>query len=199
MEAWWISMEWFERMYWVIAIPFTLVFVIQLILTFAGADGIGEADFDGDLEGDLDDSGDIDDSGGAQFQILTIRNFITFLTVFAWTGIASINAGLSQGVTIVLSIALGLVSMLMVAGIMYMFMRAVESGTLDVKKAIGGVGEVYLPIKAKRGNIGKVQINIQGSLREMSAMTDDHDDLPTNTVVQVIQILNENILLVRKA
>lgn len=199
METWWSSMEWFERMYWIIAIPFTIVFVIQLILTFVGADGIGEADFDGDLDGDLDDSGDIDDSGGAQFQILTVRNFITFLTVFAWTGIASINAGLNQEFTIGLSIGLGLVSMLMVAGIMYMFMRAVESGTLDVKKAIGTVGEVYLPIKAQRGNIGKVQITIQGSMREMSAMTDDHEDLPTKTVVQVIQILNENILLVRKA
>ena len=198
MTDWWASIDWFERVYWIIAVPFSVVFLFQLILSFAGADGIGDADFDGDLGGDLADSDSIDDGGGTGFQIFTIRNFVTFLTIFGWSGITFIHNNASPLVTTIGSFSLGLVAMFMVAGLFYFFGRMVESGTMDLKHAIGTTGEVYLPIKAKRANMGRVQVNIQGSLREMSALTDEEEDLKTGTVIKVVEIINDNILLVKK-
>ena len=48
------SMEPSLKGFWFIAIPVTLIFIIQTIMTFVGAnasDGL-EADFDGDFSGD---------------------------------------------------------------------------------------------------------------------------------------------------
>lgn len=198
MNEWWASIDWFERVYWIIAVPFSVVFLLQLALSFVGADGIGDADFDGDLGSDLSDAGSIDDAGGGGFQIFTIRNFVTFLTIFGWSGITFIHNNATPLVTTIGSFALGLLAMFMVAGLFYFFGQMVQSGTMDVKHAIGATGEVYLPIKAQRASMGKVQVNIQGSLREMSALTDEEEDLKTGTVIKVVQIVNDNILLVKK-
>ena len=59
-------------------------------------------------------------------------------------------------------------------------------------------GEVYLPIGAKRSKMGKVQIKVQGSLRELEAITDDENDLKTGTMVKVLEIVSAELLLVEK-
>ena len=122
-----------------------------------------------------------------------------FLTIFGWAGITFIHNNATPLVTTIGSFALGLLAMFMVAGLFYFFGQMVESGTMDIKHAIGGTGEVYIPIKAQRANMGKVQVNIQGSLREMSALTDEDEDLKTGTVIKVVEVINDNILLVIKA
>jgi len=73
-----------------------------------------------------------------------------------------------------------------------------ESGTLKIKNAIGQIGEVYLPIGANRSKIGKVSIKVQGSLRELEAITDEEEDLKTSTVVEVVEIISAELLLVKK-
>ena len=67
-----------------------------------------------------------------------------------------------------------------------------------MKNAVNGIGEVYLNIPAERGGMGKVSIKVQGSLRELEAMTDDNEDLMRGSVVQVVDVINEHILLVSK-
>ena len=101
--------------------------------------------------------------------------------------------------TLVISIVCGLLMMVIMASIFYFLGKLTESGTLDLQNAINGVGEVYLPLSGNRGNIGKVQIKIQGSLRELEALTDDESDLPTGSVIQVVDVINDSILVVKKA
>ena len=74
----------------------------------------------------------------------------------------------------------------------------VESGTLRINQAVNAYGEVYLTIPAKRGGIGKIQIKLQGSLREMDAISDSEEDLARGTLVKVIDTVNDSILLVSK-
>jgi hypothetical protein len=70
------------------------------------------------------------------------------------------------------------------------------SRTLKIKNAIGEIGEVYLPIGAKRSSIGKIQIKVQGSLRELDAITDSEDILKTQEIVRVKEVISSEILLV---
>ena len=72
----------------------------------------------------------------------------------------------------------------------------VEEGTMKMSNAIGRTGEVYLPIKAENGGFGKVQINIQGSLHEIQAFTNDDKDLKVGTIVRVEKVVDDTILLV---
>lgn len=97
-----------------------------------------------------------------------------------------------------MAVGFGTAVLFLVAGLFYLIYRLAASGTLNIANALNQVGNVYIPIQANGGNIGKIQITVQGSLREVQAMTDGKEDLPTGTVIKVIKIISDNILLVEK-
>ncbi|WP_258105410.1 hypothetical protein [Marinoscillum sp. MHG1-6] len=189
MSEWWSSLTNLQQIYWGFAIPFSLIFLIQMIMTFVAGDLDAEGPVDTDIEADH----------GAGFQFFTLKNFVGFFTLFAWTGLACLESGFSEFSSLMWAFFAGLGMMVLMAAIFYYFSQLSDSGTLSINNAIGGVGQVYLPIKASRENIGKVQIKVQGSLRELEAISDDEQDLQTGTVVSVIDVINNNTLVVTKS
>ncbi len=204
MQAWWDALSAIEKVFWLLAIPFSIIFVIQMILTFIGIGGGATdpgADFsDINFESDATDHDALhsNDDFGPGFSFFTIRNFIAFFTVFSWTGIAFINAGYSNIATIFFAILAGLFAMVIISAMFYFIMRMADSGNVSIKNALGAVGKVYIPIKANNGNVGKIQVTFQGALREMQAITKADQDLPTNTLVKVTGIAGDEILIVEK-
>jgi len=188
MEEWWGAMTQLEHVYWTIALIASIIFVVLFLGTIIG--GV-DADMDG-----VDT--DIDADGGIGFQFLTVKNVTGFFTVFAWAGIGSINSGNSNTLTITISIISGLVMMFAMAWLFAFMARQAESGTLIIKNAIGQIGEVYITVGKSRSTIGKIQIKVQGSLRELEALTDDEEDLTQGNVVQVSEIISGELLLVKK-
>ena len=74
--------------------------------------------------------------------------------------------------------------------------KMTSSGTLKMKNAVNQLGEVYLTIGANRSAMGKVQINVQGALRELDALTDADEALKSHTVVRVTEVTPSGILIV---
>ena len=191
-SSWWDGLSTFAMIYWIITIPASLVFVIQLFLTLIGAD----SDHDGlDAIGDADAS--IDADHGIGFQFISIKNFVAFFTVFGWAGLACIYGELPPWATILISTASGLLMMLLMASIYYFMGKLTESGTLTIEKALGKTATVYLFIPPKRKATGKIQIKLQG-YRTLDAMTDDEQQIPTGSIVQIVDVINDEILLVKK-
>jgi len=188
-SGWWDALELLEKIYWGIAIPFTVFFLLQLLLTFFGGDipEDGGADFD------------VETDDGIGFQFFTLKNLVAFFTIFAWAGIACLDSGLSNGVAMIISFIAGIAMMGVMGSLFYFLGKATESGTLQMKNAVGAVGEVYMEVKAQRGNIGQIQVQVQGTLRTLEALTDDKENLPQGTVVSVSEIANNNILIVTKS
>ncbi len=182
---WWGDLSLVLKIYWGIAIPFTVLFVLQSILSFLGHES---HELSHDAQHDADH--------GVGFQFFTVKNLIGFFTIFGWTGIASIDGGLSTTMSMVLATLAGLLMMTIMAGLFYLLMKAQADGTMKFNKAIGQVGEVYLTIQSNRKGLGKVQVNVMGSLRTLDAMTDDDADLPTGKIVTVSSIAGDNILIV---
>jgi hypothetical protein len=187
VSTWWEALTLTLKIYWAIAIPFTVFFVLQIIFTFIG--GVG------DVPDDSPDA-EINADHGISFQFLTLKNLLVFFTIFGWSGIAAIDAGLSETLSFVIAIIAGLLMMTIMASLMYFLSKASADGTLNFKKALGGVGEVYLTIPGKRSSLGKVQLKVQGALRTLDAMTDDEDDIATGKLIRVTDIINDHILLV---
>lgn len=186
---WWNAMSAFEQILWGIALGFSLFFLLQTILTAVGGDHEAEM-----AEGDADDSAMGDD--GMEYQYLSLKNVVAFFTMFGWTGIASYRAGLHPALVLLIATACGV---LMVILMMYLFRfmaKMRHSGTMNLKNAVGHSAEVYLHIPAKREGQGKISILFQGSLRELNAITDDPDNIPTGKIVKVTGLLNENVLIV---
>ena len=178
-----------EQTYWIIAILGSSIFVVIFALTFIG---VGDTDMEADIS-------DINaDDGGVGFQFFTFKNVIAFFTIFGWTGIVCIDNQMSSTATIIISIIAGLMMMVLTSLLFYWMGKMAESGTLRIKNAIGVVGEVYLPIGANRSEIGKIQIKVQGSLRELEAITDANEELKTNTLIKVLKVVSDELLLVEK-
>lgn len=181
------NLEVFPKMYWIIAILGSFIFIINMILTFIGADG---ADDLGDIDSDFDAD------TGIGFQFITFKNLVGFFTIFGWIGIACINSGLSKPLTVVLSFACGLFMMLIMAAMFFFMKKLTDSGTLDYKNAIDAIGEVYIPIGANRSTIGKVQVRVQNTLRELEALSDSLTDLKSGTIIKVTSVTTNGILIV---
>ena len=188
MGEWYASLELFPKVYWSIALIGSVVMIIFLLLTLIGGDADGiDGDVDAEIEGDT----------GIGFQFLSIKNLSGFFAIFGWSGVACIEAGYSNGLTILISIICGLLMMLSMAALFYYLSKLQSSGTLHLKNALNQVGEVYLTIGANRGSIGKVSIRVQGTLRELEALTDEGVDLKQGNVVEVKDITDNGILIVK--
>jgi len=188
MEEWFAALTLFEKIYWSVALIGSVILVILLILTLVGGDA---EDFDG---GDVD--ADIDGDTGIGFQFLSFKNLMGFFTIFGWSGIACLDAGLSKAPTVLISMICGLLMMLAMAALFYYLGKMQSSGTLKLKNALNQIGEVYLTIGASRSKIGKVSVTVQGTLRELEALTDEENDLVLGNVVRVKEVTANGILIV---
>ncbi|RLD21523.1 MAG: hypothetical protein DRI54_09100 [Bacteroidetes bacterium] len=190
LNSWWAAMETFEKIFWIIALPSTLIFLGILIMTFFGGD-VGDDVADADMEIDTDE--------GIGFQFITFKNLIGFFAIFGWTGIASIKNDSSMSTTLIIAFISGLAMMFIMAGIYYLLSSLVDDGTLKVNNAIGRLGEVYMNIPIKGEGFGKIQITVQGSLRTMEAVTNDKEIIKVGSIVKVKDVIDGHILLVTKS
>ena len=126
-------------------------------------------------------------------ELFTFRNFVNFFLGFSWTAIA-LYGRTGLVVTVVSGVIAGV---LLVAAVMYMFYlmsRMEQSGNIDLQKsAVGCRGTVYIAIP--EGGRGKVQITIQGAVREYDAVTDG-ESLVSGTPVKVVGVVDDSLLKV---
>jgi hypothetical protein len=89
-------------------------------------------------------------------------------------------------------------AMLMSSGLFYFMKKMAVSGTMNIKYAVGKIGEVYMPIPKEKSGSGKIQVIIQGALREVEAVSNSEFILETGSSVKVVGLLNESVLIVEK-
>jgi membrane protein implicated in regulation of membrane protease activity len=186
MTEWFSNLDFLSKLYWSVATVGSLVFIVVMIMAFAG----GDADDLGDVDTD------IDSDAGAGFHFISFKNLVGFFTIFGWSGIACIDAGLSTPLTIIISVVCGLMMMVIMAALFYFINKLSDSGTLNYKNALDAVGEVYLTIGADRSSMGKVSVNVQGTVRELDALTDSQTPLKSGTIIKVVDVTSNGILIV---
>lgn len=187
LNSWWQSLASFEKIFWAIAIIFSLMFVVQTVMSFAAGDG-------DEAFGDADSA--IAGDSGIDYGFFTIKNFIAFFTIFGWTGIALTKGNMSKGLVIALALGAGVLVVLMMVLLFRSMSKLKQSGTMIIANAVNKTGSTYLFIPARRKGTGKVHINIQGSLQELPAVTDDEADISTGRLVKVLSVINDNVLVV---
>lgn len=179
-----------EQFYLYVAVPASIILVIQTIMTFLGASGEIDVDYDGD--------GDVEMEGGSHFTIFSVRNLVAFFTFFGWSGLWMNASGFGIILTVIVSVAVGILFVMISMGMFFLIAKMQRSGNMDLKLAIGLVGEVYIPIAGERKRSGKVLLNLQGGLRELEAVTDEVSVLSTGTEVEVVGVLPPSKLIVAK-
>lgn len=195
IATWWEGLAPVMKILWGVTLTASLIFIIQSILTFVGADTGGDLDasVDSDIPGgDGTDLSNIDTGTN----LLTFRNFVNFFLGFGWTAILLQGQVKSTGLLMVIAALAGICLVALVLWLFKWLNSMQQSGNIDLyKTAVGCQGHCYLAIPAERGGTGKVQISINNSVREYDAVTDG-DAIPTGASIKVSEVLDGNTLLV---
>ena len=211
MSDWWNSLDSVMKILYCIAIPASILLLVQTILALVGfghgGSGIGDSDtsglaMDGANAADITNFSDTADftDGGNPADISTLRLFslqgiVTFFAVFSWVSIVSIGSGTPEFFGIPLGFLFGCIAMYGVAKLAQLTAKLAKNGNLNLKNAIGECGTVYLPIQGNGESVGKITLNLQGQFGEFNAITYEPDVLKTGTVVRVTDLRGDTLVV----
>ena len=108
----WNSLNPFMKVIWSIALIASLIFIIQTIMAFVGADTGSDGDFDASFDTDVDIA-DVDaavGSGGSN--LYTFRNFVNFFLGFGWTAVLLNDSIKSRGLLLLFSVLVACIVLL---------------------------------------------------------------------------------------
>lgn len=176
------------RVFWFIALPASIIFIIQTILTFIGADATDglDADFDSNLEG-----------GDSTFQLFSLRNLINFLLGFSWGGISFYSTIENKTLLVTVALAIGVSFIFLFFVVIQQLQKLAEDNSFRIEKALNKTAEVYLTIPEKMSGKGKILVSVNGAFHELPAMT-ENERIPSSTLVKIVKIENNNIPIVEK-
>lgn len=188
MIEWWNELTTLHQIFLLVAIPATLVMLVQAVMLLFGLGDGEDADFDTDDAFDgVDGDGDL--------AIFSVRGVVTMFAVAGWSGFAFLDI-LPEIWAIVVAIALGVLALLGTAYLMRAVYRLQASGNIDVENAVGKVAEVYIPIPPKATGTGKVVMTLQEKYCELNALTSHEEKLKTGSYVRVVAVDGTRTLVV---
>ncbi len=209
MFQWLQSLDTLGIVFVCLALPASVILLIQIIMTLVGMGGGGDADFDGDADfgGDAEPDGVFGDddpampdadsfNGGGALNLFSFRGIIAFFVTFGWVGLAVESSGSPAWVSLLVGFAAGVLMMFAVALLLRALFRLQSDGTVNPRNAVGVSGTVYLTIPAKRGGKGKVNLLVQGAYREFDAVTDSEEPIKTGAEVTVRAVTGGDTLVV---
>ncbi len=197
MGEWWNSLTSIQQIFAGVAIPATVILVVQSILLLFGiGDGISDHDFD--VHDMSSNDMDISESGDGGLALFSIRGIVAFFTVGGWSGVVMINLGLHPILSGIIAFILGALALIGIAFMMKSAMKLQYNGTMNLNECIGKSGKVYIRVPKKGIGTGKVTVTVQGKLCELDALTDENCDLTTGMFVSIIGVTDDGILKVTK-
>ena len=147
--------------------------------------------------GDVDfDLGEVGEGGGTG--IFSVRSIGSFFVGFGWTGAMLLEKGYGVGVATLGGTIMGSIILSAFLAMMRWMQSLKSDGTVDYKNAIGNIGTVYIPISPRRKGIGQIEVQVQGRLAVVGAVTDDEEKMETRTAVRVKDLIDTRTLLVER-
>lgn len=189
MINWWNELDLIQQIFALIALPSTVLIIIQTVLLLIGIGGESDTDVDVD---DIDGI-DLADDGLA---IFSIRGILSMLCITGWVAVALLETSLPSGVSIAIAIACGVATLIGMAYLMRAVNKLQSSGNIDIGNCIGKIGEVYIPVPAAGAGSGKVNLTVQEKFSEFTAITTSSDQLKTGSYVRVVAVNEAGVLVV---
>ncbi|HBL83338.1 MAG: hypothetical protein A2Y17_05380 [Clostridiales bacterium GWF2_38_85] len=213
MFEWWESLTQLERIFAYIAVPSTVLLLVQVILTAIGISGHSDADvgqdgsdfdasghdgFDGSQDGSGVHDGHFDAASDPGLHLFTLRGIIAFFSIFGWTGIMISRNNGGVALSVFGAIVAGAIALFVIAFIFKWMMKLQSDGSVDYKNALGLSATVYITIPPARSDKGKINTLLQGAYMEIDAVTDEETPIKYGEEVVVIGLSGNNTLVVKR-
>jgi len=168
------------------------LFLVQIVLSLFG---VGDADLDLDLGGDHPATGHT--SADTAFKVLSIQGLTAFFAMLGLVGLALLDESKQSAPVALIGGVVGGAATTYVIARIFRAARSLEgSGNLDMNKAVGQVGTVYLRIAPDKP--GKVTVTVDGRSMTLDA-TSTTETFDTGTEVRVSRTLPDGSLVVTKS
>lgn len=166
-----------------------LLFVIRLILQLITGGG-GHDDPSGAFHHHMGDS----DIG---FKLFTLQGLIIFFIMFGLVGLAMHRAsGFGDVTSIIGAFLAGGFCCVTIAALSSAMLKLQSSGNFNPRKAIGCDGSIYAGIP--QGGRGQAQVTVENRMRILDAIAEDRQPIRTGERVRVLDVVEGNLLIVRK-
>lgn len=196
MAEWISSFSVLGAVYFWIAVVFSVLLILQIVLMLFSFGGDAEIDADmGGMDADGADGAEV----GTGISIFTVKGITCFFTLGAWVGLlfVSILPKELEYVSLAPAFICGLAAMFGFAFLMKAMLRLQSSGNLLKENLIGKEATVYVSIQPKRTGRGKITLTAQGQYRELDAITDENKKLSVDEKVIICDVVN-GTAIVRK-
>lgn len=183
------------------------IMVLQLLMALLGFDSTdGDATDAADLGDNSGDGETTTSHSGSALDILKVISFRTLVagaTFFGlggmagMTGMTSVHSPYREILSILIATAMG-ISAVYIVYYTYKWLYSLHfDGTVKESSLIGAKGTVYLKIPSGGESSGKVLVTQQDRTMEYVAVTKG-EEIPTNTPITVVRILDSNTVEVQK-
>ena len=138
---------------------------------------------------------DIDMGADLSFKAFTFQGIIAFILMFGLVGLALSRSDQGDMMALFAGTVAGVASMWSMGKMFQAFHNVQSSGNMDIENAVGQDGTVYMRIKP--GEVGQIQVTIQGALRTLDAIASDNSlYLKTGSTVTVEKIVAGRMVVV---
>jgi membrane protein implicated in regulation of membrane protease activity len=184
----------FDYVLWIIAAPATVVYGAQVLMSLIGFDG--EDGLDAELDGDMDVE---DGDASGSFPIFTLKNALAFLVGLGWGGLALMDSGYSETMTILLGSLIGLGFAILQTSLFYLMYKFNAPNKPEISSAIGLNAKVYLKVPKNADGYGKIQLTHNDTLKTVNALTYEPNTIGKGRLVTVINVEGDTLVVEPKA
>lgn len=221
MLTWYLAVMGYEQGAFAVALIGTVFFIVKLGLQMAGIGGDVDADADGDAgdadgdgdAGDADgdgDAGDADGDGSAEnggnnvpatvdtLHLFTIHGIALGIGFGGWSALGIYKMMGSGIIATAIALVIAFAAMFIHAKTMRALLKLQEVPEVNLKDAIGQIGEVYLTIPKYGDGYGKVNLVLNEALKDYDAMSRDDAPIPSGSKVRVMEVNEDGIFVVQR-
>jgi len=184
----------FDYVLWIIAAPATVVYSAQVVMSLMGLDG--DDGLDAELDGDMDVE---DGDASGSFPVFTIKNALAFLVGLGWGGLALLDSGYSETMTILLGSLIGLGFVILQTSLFYLMYKFNAPNKPEISSAIGLNAKVYLKVPKNADGYGKIQLTHNDTLKTVNALTYEPNTIGKGRLVTVINVEGDTLVVEPKA
>ncbi|MCH5272580.1 MAG: hypothetical protein J1E35_02805 [Lachnospiraceae bacterium] len=210
MNAWWEALSILQKILYCIAIPATLILILQTVMVVMGfGDGDGGADFNPsdtsgldldvpeDISADMPDTdfGDGISDGLGSLKLFTMQGIVAFFATFSWVSLVLVKTKMPDALALLFSFVCGVVMMYVVAKLLWLSARLAENGTFRLKSVIGEAAQVYVTILPSGENGGKVTLKSSSRFAELDAITEGTEAIPTGSTVRIVDVRGDVVVV----
>ena len=208
MISWFAGLSGLQQAYAAVALPATVILILQTILLLFGLGGHGASsgtesggfemghDIGHDIGHDTGHETGHDSHQDSGLRVFTVRGIVAFFSIGGWAGVASLEWGVPPAFSAFLALIGGLAALFAVAWIIKLSLKLQDAGNIDIANAVGHVAQVYLTIPGGGVHTGKVVLNLQERYTELNAVTPAPAAIHTGSAVVVTGVLDDSTVTV---